>query len=200
MKNRENCVVELPAGYVERYRLELQKDKKKAVLINLLALLIALPLLVLGHFLVPATSMFPFTDDMELLPGILGKWVLAMLCIIVYIILHELVHGICMKAFGCPKVRYGFSLLYAYAGSEAYFRKRPYLIIALAPVVVWGIVLLVLTCVVNDAWFWVVYLVQIQNLSGAAGDLYVFCRFSRLPSDLLVRDTGTSMTVYTRGE
>lgn len=190
----------MPAGYAERYRLELQKDKKTAIRINLLALLIAVPLFVLGHFLVPITTMLPFVDDAELLAGILGKWLLAMLCIAVYIVLHELVHGICMKAFGCPKVRYGLSLLYAYAGSETYFRKRPYLVIALAPVVVWGIVLLVLTCVAGDAWFWVVYLVQVQNISGAAGDLYVFFRFSRLPSDLLVQDTGMSMTVYTREE
>ena len=194
----KNCVTELPEGYTERYRLELQKDKKTAVCINLGALLIAVLLFALGHLVVPVTPMLPFTDDLGLLLGIAGKWALALLGMVVYIVLHELVHGITMKAFGCPKVKYGFSVLYAYAGSEAYFRKRPYLVIALAPVVLWGIVLLIASCLVDDAWFWVVYLVQIQNLSGAVGDFYVSFRFSRLPADLLVQDTGTSMTVYTR--
>ena len=46
------------------------------------------------------------------------------------------------------------------------------------------------------AWFWVVFAIQIMNLSGAAGDLYVTVRFLRLPKDILVKDTGVAMTVY----
>lgn len=194
----KNCVAELPEGYVERFQLDLQKNKKTAILVNLLAILIAIPLIVLGHFRVPVTTVFNLADDADALLRTFGKCLVMMFCILAYIPLHELVHGICMKFFGCPKVRYGFTGLYAYAGSDAYFRKRPYLVIALAPVVIWGIVLLVINCLTNDSWFWVFYLVQVQNLSGAAGDLYVSCRFAKLPADLLVRDTGTSMTVYAR--
>ena len=42
------------------------------------------------------------------------------------------------------------------------------------------------------------YAVEIINLSGAAGDYYVTCRFCRLPADILVQDAGVSMTVYAR--
>ena len=47
-----------------------------------------------------------------------------------YVVLHELVHGVCMKYFSGAPVRYGFTGLYAYAGSEAYFTKKRYFIIA----------------------------------------------------------------------
>ena len=94
----------------------------------------------------------------------------------------------------------GFTGLYAYAGSEAYFNKRSYLVIALAPIVVWGVVLLILNFLVPTSWFWCVYFIQVCNVSGAAGDLYVSCKFSRLPADILIRDTGVSMTVYSRAE
>ena len=103
-----------------------------------------------------------------------------------------------MKCFGAVKVKYGFTGLYAYAGSESYFYKIPYIIIALAPVVLWGVVLLMLNCAAGTYWFWNIYFIQISNISGAAGDLYVIYSFSKLPRDILIQDTGVSMTVYSR--
>ena len=86
-----------------------------------------------------------------------------------YLILHELVHGITMKACGTKKVRYGFTGLYCYAGSEDYYGKKSYLIIALAPVVLFFFLLIPINLIVPREWFWVVYFLQIGNLSGAAG-------------------------------
>ena len=40
------------------------------------------------------------------------------------------------------------------------------------------------------------YFIQITNISGGAGDLYVTFKFSRMPSDILVQDSGVGMTVY----
>ena len=115
-----------------------------------------------------------------------------------YLVLHDLVHGIAMKLCGTRRVHYGFTGMYAFAGSDDYYDKSGYIMIALAPIVVWGVVLAVLNLLVPTAWFWVVYLIQISNLSGAAGDLYVTVKFSRLPRDILVRDSGVAMTVYAR--
>ena len=70
--------------------------------------------------------------------------------------------------------------------------------IALAPIVIWGIILLVLNLIFQETWFWVIYFIQICNLSGAAGDLYVSYRFSKLPEDILINDIGVSMTIYGR--
>jgi hypothetical protein len=113
-------------------------------------------------------------------------------------VLHELVHGIFMKHYSGVKPKYGFTLLYAYAGSTAYFNKKSYIIIALAPVVIWGIVLGVLCAVLPVSWFWVFYFIQMGNISGAAGDAYVTYKMLTFPKDILVNDTGVAMTVYTK--
>ena len=103
-----------------------------------------------------------------------------------------------VKICGTKKVKYGFTGLYAFAGSQDYYGKKAYIFIALAPVILWGIVLGTINPFVPVQWFWVVYMLQIINLSGAAGDLFVTVRFSRLPKDILVRDYGVGMTVFSQ--
>jgi len=88
--------------------------------------------------------------------------------------------------------------MYAFAGSNDYYAKKPYIFIALAPVVLWGVVIALVNPFVSAYWFWVVYLLQVINLSGAAGDLFVTVKFSRLPKDILVKDHGVGMTVYSK--
>ena len=68
--------------------------------------------------------------------------------------------------------------------------------IALAPIVLWGIVLAALNMLVPVEWFWVVYIIQIGNISGGTGDLYVTWKFSKMPDDILVHDSGIEMEVY----
>ena len=113
-------------------------------------------------------------------------------------VLHELVHGIAMKICGTKKVKYGFTGMYAFAGSQDFYNKKAYIYIALAPVVLWGSVLAVITPLVSAEWFWVVYMIQIINVSGAAGDLFVTVKFLRLPRDILIRDYGVGMKVFSK--
>ena len=183
----------LPEGYRKLYDIDL-KQKRLAILVNLLALVIAVALVIPGALSVPLTQLWEPLDSpiSALRPLALG------LACFVYIPLHELIHGIFIRYYSGKRANYGFTLMYAYAGSDAWFAKIPYFVIALAPVVIWGVVLAILQLLVSAPWFWVVYGVQIINLSGAAGDLYVFFRLLQEPADILVRDTGTAMTVYCR--
>ncbi|MBE6948456.1 MAG: DUF3267 domain-containing protein [Ruminococcaceae bacterium] len=188
-----SALQKLPEGYKKVFSVNLAKDKKIAILINVLALVIAAIMVVIGVFIVPIYELFSMDDG-------IGMYALRFIVLIVgsiaYIVLHELVHGITMKHFGCKKVHYGFKGFYAYAGCDDYFCKREYIIIALAPVVFWGVVLAVINAFVPNEWFWVVYFVQISNISGAAGDMYVTWKFSKMPKDVLVQDNGVGMTVY----
>ena len=183
----------LPEGYRAIFSVDLQKDKKKALWVNLAAALLALSLGVPMHFLIPIHELFDLSGGY--LPYLL-RFIVLLAGLVGYIILHELVHGITMKCFGTKKVKYGFTGLYAFAGSEDLYGKGSYLVIALAPVVVWGIVLAALCPIVPRSWFWVVYFIQLNNIAGAAGDFYVTLKFLRLPRDILVRDSGVSMVVY----
>ena len=184
---------ELPSGYREIDSIDLQKNKKLSLLVNGVALFIVLLMVIPMHFVLPMTTLFDMSQGYG---AYFLRFGVLLGAIIVYMVLHELVHGIAMKMCGTKKIKYGFTGVYAFAGSNDYYDKRSYIVIALAPIVVRGVVLLVLNLLVPVQWFWIVYWVQVSNLSGAAGDLYVTYRFSRLPQDILVQDYGVGMTVY----
>ena len=164
------AVVTLPEEYKEFYSIDLQKNKKMSLRENLLSVIIAVILFVPMHFLVPISSLFVMDKG-------LGSYVIRFIALIVliitYMVLHELTHGIAMKICGTKKIKYGFTGLYAFAGSNDYYDKKAYIFIALAPVVLWGLVIAIINPFVPIEWFWVVYNLQIINLSGAAGDLIV---------------------------
>ena len=194
MKNIKSTA-ELPEGYKPIYSVDLRKNKKAALTVNIMAIIITAILIIPMLFLMPISGLFDMSAGF---PAYILRFAALLLFQLAYLILHELVHGIAMKICGTKKVNYGLTGMYAFAGSSDYYRKRAYIFIALAPVIFWGIVLAVITPIVPATWFWAVYLVQVTNLSGAAGDMFVTARFSRLPGDILVRDSGVSMTVYSK--
>ena len=185
----------LPEVYTERFHVNLQEDKKTAMWINVSAAVLMIVLLVIGHFCFVPFTKFTFVDE-----GIsLGLIKLAVLLggYIAYIILHELTHAAAMKSAGAKNLRFGFTGLYAYAGSlEDYFDKSAYIITALAPLVVWGIVFTVLLILVPENWFWIVYFLQVGNIVGAAGDVYITFKTIKMPKSVLIKDTGIEMFIY----
>jgi hypothetical protein len=189
------AVEALPEGYRGIYSVDLQKNKKLAFWVNALSLLIAALLAIPMHFVVPISTFFSMEDG-------IGSYFIRIVAVavlmVLYIVLHELVHGVAMKMCGTKKVKYGFTGLYAFAGSNDFYGKKSYIFIALAPVVLWGIVLAVVNPFVPIEWFWVVYWIQISNLSGAAGDFFVTAKFSKMPDDILVRDHGVGMKVFSK--
>lgn len=186
-------IKELPESYLPIMHLDLQHDRKQAIIVNVIALIIAAAMIAAGIPIVPIWTLFDMSAGFGPYLARFGVLIGGM---VVYLILHELVHGVFMRHFSKMRPHYGFTGMYAYAGSEAYFDKFSYIIIALAPIVILGIVIAVVNSLVSEAWFWVVYIIQIANISGAAGDLYVTARFQRLPKDIFVQDTGVTMTVY----
>ena len=183
----------LPEDYGEIYSLNLQKDKRAAIIINLLALAIAAVMAVSMNFFVPVTSFF------DLSGGIVRyflRFAALIVLMVLYMVLHELVHGIAMKLCGTKRVKYGFTGLYAFAGSEDYYDKKSYIFIALAPIVLWGTVLAAVNFFVPTEWFWIVYMIQLINISGAAGDMFAAVKFSRMPKNILIQDSGVSMRVF----
>ena len=185
----------LPGDYKEIVSIDLQKNKKLMLLVNVIAVIIAVAMVVPVAFVVPISALYDMSRGLLNYAIRFGALLVLM---IVYMVLHELVHGAAMKICGTKKIMYGFTGMYAFAGSDEYYDKRGYIFIALAPVILWGAVLAVVNCLVPTEWFWVVYHLQVMNISGAAGDLYVTVKFLPLPKDILVKDYGVGMTVYTK--
>jgi len=179
-------VFDLPDGYREIKTVDFQKDKRLMAFVNAGAIAIVAAMFIVGHIIAPISL------SINLL-----RVLVAAIAIIAYIVAHELVHGVFIKIYSGKKAWYGFEGVYAYAGSDAYFSKRQYVVIALSPVVLLGAVLLLLNILLPQR-FWVIYIVQMTNLSGAAGDYYMTWLMSRLPPDVLVKDEGVSMTIYSK--
>lgn len=181
----------LPQGYVPFASIDLVHNKKQFWIVNGLSAALCVIMLILPFLWGRSLRDIVGEDPLSALLLRLG----ALAGIFAYIALHELTHGVVMKACGAS-VRYGYKVAYAYAGSYAYFTRSAYFVIALAPVVLWGIVFAVLTACLPEHWFWVGWLWQLMNVSGAAGDFYCSIRILRAPRDTLVQDTGTAMTFY----
>lgn len=180
----------LPDGYRVVRKIDLMRNRREALIVNMLALAIMAAMIVLGFFIGPPVTGFVFDFvSLLLIAALLAGTVF-------YMILHELVHGAFMQAFSGEKPKYGFTGVYAYAGSAALFDRRQYLIIAFAPVVLLGIALAVLNVAFYETAFWIVYIIQVINISGAAGDLYVGVLIGRTSGPVLVRDAGTDMTLF----
>ena len=187
----------LPEGYREIAHINLQKDKKTALKINIAGAVIMIALFVLAHFaLVPITTIFNFDTSFA---SDIPRFAALILGYIAYIILHELTHAAVMKLMGGTKFGFGFTGIYAYAGSDKdYFSRAAYIAVALAPLIVWGIIFTVLLIVFPRDWFWVAWFWQVGNISGAAGDVYVTAKILKMPPDVLVMDTGVDMTFYSK--
>ena len=185
----------LPDCYAETEKIDLVKNKRQMLLVNGLAVILALITLAAGFLLQPESAIGWLSLDEEPLYTLV-QCLIALGGTLLYIIGHEAVHGAFMWHYSHSRPDFGLSFTYAYAGSQCFFAKQPYLIIALAPVVVWSVGLCALALLLPADWFWTVWVIQIMNISGAAGDFYVFFHLLNAPGHILVQDTGTAMTVY----
>lgn len=182
----------LPAGYRYAGNLDFMRNRKQMKIVIWLSLALVI---------VPALGGLIFVPVGPSLKLMNGRWVLwpaLGAALIAYIPLHELTHGIVMFALSGVPPKYGLKLPYAYAGSTAWFDRRSHIVTALAPVVAWGVGLQIAIAKLPAEWFWPLWVVQISNLSGSAGDLYCAWALARMKGDLLIQDTGVRMRVMRR--
>jgi hypothetical protein len=181
---------ELPEGYKEIRRVNLEKDKKAFIIMNLLGMIIFIMMIFVGVIFNPIN----FTVD----TNFLRLSILTLILIVSYVFIHEAVHGYYIKKFSGEKAHYGFTGFCAYAGSDAYFNKKQYIIIALSPVIILGIILVIINVMVPKSYFWIAYFIQMVNMSGGAGDFYITYLICKMPDDTLTQDTGISMVMYSK--
>ena len=188
------AIQKLPDGCTQVESIDLQKDRKTALKVNGLALASVVVMALLFRPSQPLNSLFDL--DSGLGPYVL-RFAALLLGTFAYIVLHELTHGAVMRLAGGKQVRFGFTGMYAWAGSEQdYFDKPAYLCVALAPLLLWGVLFGVLQALVDGGWAWVVWWWQMINVSGSMGDVYVSARMLPRRGTLWVRDTGVSMSVF----
>ena len=188
------CSKVLPEGWTQLDKIDLKENKKQFWIMQGISILLAVLMIVAGCFIVHPSAFFGVEGTEEIIAIIV-----LIVGAVVYIVLHELTHGVFLSAFTRTKPKFGFVGWAAYCGNEAYCNKPCYAVVALSPLVVWGIVFGVLNVFFHDGiWFWVIWFLQTMNVAGAAGDLFVSFKLLFYPKEILVQDTGLAMTVYRR--
>lgn len=197
MKN-ENFEKELPSGYSQVYYLN-AKNVKVGIIFNLLALVIMLAVIAIAVVLFIAFGKMPETIDfisMEI--SLLATLVL----MLVYLVLHELVHGAAYKIMTGEKLTFGVSWSCAYCGVPHIYTYRKTALVALvSPLIIFSVILIPITCValfVSPYIYFTLVLLLASHLGGCIGDIYVTILLLTKYKDkrMLIRDTGPEQFFY----
>lgn len=116
--------------------------------------------------------------------------------VIIYMALHELTHGVFMQILSKKKPNYSFRFPYLTTGSQSFYNKMSFFIIALAPVIIWGIILMIVIAFIPETLFLSFYVVLGLNFAGSAGDYVQVYYLSKLPKNVLLQDDGNETKVF----
>lgn len=188
-------IKEMPKDYKRITTLSLQKDKKASTLVNIISIIIGIAMLIPMHIVNPITSVINLSEGME---GIMTEIIALVIAMTVYIIIREAIHALFMKILGCKKIKFMFTGLYAFAATDELIPMNAFTLIALAPVIILGIILLVCCILIPLPVLWLVYILLVVNVSGVVGDVYNVIKLSKLPKDILIHDNGLSMNIYSK--
>lgn len=193
----EKYFTELPEDYVLDKVIDV-KDDKKAKALFVIGSMVLLGL-VFACFLPYLINHFP---GVVVIKEMTFPWLILMIGLILYIILHELTHGLFYKIFTREKLTFGLTLTVAYCGvPNLYLKKVPALVSAIAPFVVFSFVFGIPLFFVSNYWYFsaLVFLFA-SHISGCIGDLYcvILLAFKYKGKDVLVNDTGPKQSFYVK--
>ena len=188
----------LPSYYRQVYHLN-AKSLKVGILFNVIALVVMLA--TLGLAAIPMLALkIPYTD-------VSSVWIilfplLLIAAMMVYVVLHELVHGLAYKHSTGQRLSFGISWSCAFCGvPKIYTYRRVALFALLAPFVVFGVLLTALAVValfVHPLFYLGAVLLLGLHTGGCCGDLYVtaLLLFKYRKKGTLMRDTGPEQFFY----
>jgi hypothetical protein len=195
MRNTEgkHFETELPAGFRAAYSID-ATNKKTVILMNLAALAIAAAVMVLQMVLIgfgTVVRRFRFTvAQLLLFIGVAP----------VYVVLHELVHGLVYWLFTGHKLKFGFTGTVAYCGvPDIYVYRTASMCAVIAPFAVFTVIFALGTILFKDPVMKILAaLLQAIHVSGCVGDLFNFglYLFKFRDPRTLMRDPGPAQTFY----
>ncbi|MCH5159770.1 MAG: DUF3267 domain-containing protein [Clostridiales bacterium] len=198
---------ELPEGYVEAKVID-AKNSKLGIVLNLIAMAVLVVTVVVTWFALFAQYNETFFDIIKNRILLSNPWAnigrlgLLVAVLFVYIILHELVHGVVYKLLTKQKLTFGVTLTVAYCGvPNVYVYRTAALLALLAPFVVFLPVFLVPMFFLKNYIDVLLCAVMLgMHVGGCCGDLYntfLYLFKFRDPSTLM-RDTGPKQTFYVK--
>jgi hypothetical protein len=186
----------LPAGYIQSGQIDLKKDKRLAILLNISAFILFIPMFYLlsGFTTLVRPDITNFSETITI-----GKMLGALGLTVIVLILHEIIHGLFFWIFSRGMPVFALRPLYAYAGAPTwFFPKLQYAITALGPLVIIGAVGLLLLLLVPVSWILMIAFLVALNTGGAIGDVFVFIHLLKCSPTSFANDTGEVVTFFER--
>lgn len=191
--------IRLPHRYEPIKKIDLREDKKATIVIRILCAVVVAVMLVSGGIFYGGSALknLLLTEKIAELNNLIGRVLLIILFCFLHIQLREGVNILLMKLF-CKKARIKmkFGLFFTDAISNAFYCRKAYIFISIAPFLIFALLLGIIVSLVPFEWFWTIYIIQIVNFASAVGDVYVLFILLRMPKDILIRDNGTEIEVF----
>lgn len=188
---------ELPANYKEVRHID-ATNAKFGIIFNLIALAVLVVVMAVAFLILHLNNVKVVFDIIDNF----GVFIITMLVLIVYIVLHELVHGIAYKALTKEKLTFGLSWSCAFCGvPNLYVYKKASLIALLAPFITFTVIfipLMILLYFINPLYFLASAFVFGMHVGGCSGDLYVtyLLLVTYKGKNVLIKDTGPAQSFY----
>ena len=191
MSNSTNT---LPEGYAPSGGINLKKNKRLAITLNIVAFFVVVPTFyLLSSFAALVRPSIVNTSGTITASGVVGLIGL----VVVLFTIHEVVHGFFFWVFTRSRPVFALRLFYAYAGApDWYMPTRQFLIVALGPLIVIGVLGILLMLLVPESWVLSIAILVALNTGGSAGDLLVLTHLFKLSPTCLANDTGDAITFY----
>jgi hypothetical protein len=120
-----------------------------------------------------------------------------MIGFVVFIVLHELIHGVFFWIYSRSRPRFGLRGGYAYAAAPGwFFPRRQYLVIALAPLVLLSILGMVFVAVAPIGALYATLFGMVANAAGAVGDMWIAFKVIRERRNIVVEDLGDGVNFF----
>lgn len=195
---QQNFERELPEGYRQVCYID-AKSAKFGIIFNLIAVAVCAVVMFAAFGVTYLFAEQPSSDISSTSMLILMWATLAIM--VIYLVLHELLHGVAYKSLTGEKLTFGLSWSCAFCGVPNIYTYRKTSIIASAtPLVVFSVVFCVLCAVlfyVNIRYFFAAAFLLGMHLGGCSGDIYMLILMAKYKNPkLLVRDTGPAQTFY----
>lgn len=180
----------LPAEYKELKIID-ATDKKLGILFNVLAIVIMVMIFAIGTIIY-----HPSIRREDINPIHIFLFAIAFL---LYVVAHELVHGIAYKVLTKRKLTFGITLSVAFCGvPDIYVYRRTALIALLSPFIFFSLILSICLFSFKGIEYYFALTFFAMHVGGCVGDLYdsYLFLFKYRDKEILMNDTGPKQTIY----
>lgn len=197
MKKYYEC--ELPAEYKEVYHLN-AGEKKTGLWLNIGSLIVTVPLILFLCLTMDFQSLLLAMKKYTLLT--IFAFVVFAISIFLYLVVHELAHGVAYKIMTKQKLAFGLKWSCAFCGvPNVYVYRKTALISLLTPFVVFSAVLIPMTIIcafLHPLLYFFASILLVLHLGGCIGDIYLtaLLLFVYKNKKTLMRDLGAEQYIY----